>query len=140
MVHGVIPKYLQDLLIPCVQPLLTKTPRCFKFVLPQIKQPFFWSILHSTLKLWNELPLQIWILPTVSSFQKAIKTYILESQTNLMTLETIKKMIYIVLSVNNARNLHADLYNHFVRENSICDTFGYVSENVYHYNYLCLST
>lgn len=30
------------------------------------------SFLPSTIKLWNELPLQIRILPTVSSFKKAI--------------------------------------------------------------------
>lgn len=68
------------------------------------------SFLPSTIKLWNELPLQIRILPTVSSFKKAIKTYSLESQTNFMTLDTEKANIIHCQIRNNARNLNADLF------------------------------
>lgn len=100
MVHGLAPKYLQDLLIPCVLPQNNYSLRHqddFKFVLPQIKTTAFMnSFLPSTIKLWNVLPLQIKILPTVSSFKKAIKTYSLESQTNFMTLETEKQILYTV--------------------------------------------
>lgn len=95
------------------------------------------SFLPSTIKLWNELPLQIRILPTVSSFKKAIKTYSLESQTNFMTLDTEKANIIHCQIRNNARNLNADLFNHFLCENSICDMCGYVSENAYHYFFVC---
>lgn len=34
--------------------------------------------------------------------------------------------------------LNADLFNHFSRKNSISDMCGYVSENVYHYFFVCL--
>lgn len=117
MVHGLAPKYLQDLLIPCVLPQNNYSLRHqddFKFVLPQIKTTAFMnSFLPSTIKLWNELPLQIRILPTVSSFKKAIKTYSLESQTNFMTLDTEKANIIHCQIRNNASNLNADLFNHF---------------------------
>lgn len=61
------------------------------------------------------------------------KLYSLESQTNFMTLDTEKANIIHCQIRNNARNLNADLFNHFLCENSICDMCGYVSENAYHY-------
>lgn len=117
MVHGLAPKYLQDLLIPCVLPQNNYSLRHqddFKFVLPQIKTTAFMnSFLPSTIKLWNELPLQIRILPTVSSFKKAIKNIFFRKPNKLYDFGNRKENIIHCQIRNNASNLNADLFNYF---------------------------
>lgn len=59
-------------------------------------------------------------------------------QNKLYDLGNRKENVILCQLKNNARNLNADLFNHFLRKNSICDMCGYVSENVYHYFFVCL--
>lgn len=140
MAHGLAPKYLQDLLMPCTPQnnYSLRHQDDFKFVIPQIKTTAFMnSFLPSSIKLWNELPLHIRILPTESSFKTAIKNIFFRKPNKLYDFGNRKANIIHCQIRNNASNLNADLFNHFLCENSICDMCGYVSENAYHYFFVC---
>jgi hypothetical protein len=73
----IAPKYLQDLLLPCIPPQHSYTLRNdddFKFILPQVKTTsYLHSFLPSTIRLWNDLPLYIRNIPSLSSFRNAWK-------------------------------------------------------------------
>ena len=141
MVHGLAPEYLQELLIPCRQNSNTYSLRHqddFKFVLPRVKTTAYMnSFLPSTIKLWNDLPFDIRTLPTVSAFKKSLKNIFLRKPNKLYDYGRRKLNIIHCQLRNKASNLNADLFNHYLRENSNCENCDSDCENSSHFFFEC---
>ena len=141
MVHGIAPKYLQDLLLSSIPPQHSYTLRNdddFKFIPPQVKTTSYMnSFLPSTIRLWNDLPLYIRNIPSISSFKNALKKLYSLQPNKLFDIGKRKSNIVHCQLRNNASNLNADLKSHFLRDSASCDMCGDHNENSFHYFFQC---
>ena len=141
MVHGIAPKYLQDLLLPCTPSQHSYTLRNddnFKFILPQVKTTSYMnSFLPSTIRLWNDLPLYVRNNPSLSSFRNALKKLFCLQTNKLFDIGKRKSNIVHCQLRNNASNLNAHLKSHFLRDNATCDSCGHHTENSFHFFFQC---
>jgi len=95
------------------------------------------SFLPSTIKLWNDLPFDIRTLPTVSAFKKSLKNIFLRKPNKLYDYGRRKLNIIHCQLRNKASNLNADLFNHYLRENSNCENCDSDCENSSHFFFEC---
>lgn len=95
------------------------------------------SVIPSTVKLWNDLPLAIRSLPKLACFSNAIKKYFFKTPTKLFNLGNRRENIIHCQLRNNASSLNADLFCDFIRENSVCDYCGFHTENANHFFFEC---
>jgi hypothetical protein len=137
MVHGIAPKYLRDLLLPCIPPQHSFTLRnddYFKFILPQVKTTSYMnSFLPSTIRSWNDLPLYIRNIPSLSSFRNALKKLYSLQPNKLFNIGKRKSNIVHCQIRNNASNSNAALKSHFLRDSASCNICGHHTENSLHF-------
>ena len=141
IVYGLAPQYLQDLLKPCFPPQTNYSLRNhdgLSFVIPQARtESYLNSFLPSTINMWNDLPLHIRSLPTLSSFTNAIKHLFYRKPMKLFNHGNRCVNIIHCQLRNSASNLNADLHKDFIRDNCICDNCGFHTENAYHFFFEC---
>ena len=82
--------------------------------------------LPSTINLWNDLPLHIRSLPTLSSFTNAIKHLFYRKTMKLFNHGNRCVNIIHYQLRNSVSNLNADLHRDFIRDNCICDNCGFI--------------
>ena len=141
IVYGLAPQYLQFLLQQCILPDKSYPLRNqdnLTFHIPQAKTTSFMkSFLPSTIRLWNDLPFNIRNLSSLTSFKTAIKNIYCIKPKKYYNYGSRKMNILHCQLRNNASNLNADLFNHFLKEDKSCDMCGFSSETSYHYFMNC---
>ena len=141
IVYRIAPLYLQELLLPYFPTQNVYHLRNhddLKFILPQGRTSSYMnSYLPSTIKLWNDLPIQIRQLPTLASFKTAIKNMFYKKTSKLFNLGKRPLNIIHCQLRNSASNLNFDLHCHFLRDNATCDMCGYHTENAFHFFFEC---
>ena len=123
IVYGLAPPYLLDLLKPCFPPQASYPLRNqdgLTFSIPQARtSSYIKSYIPSTIKLWNNLPLHIRNLPTLSSFSQSIKKLFYRTPKKLFNYGNRKANIIHCQLRNNVSSLNADLHKDYLRDNSV---------------------
>ena len=73
----------------------------------------------------------------MSSFSSSIKIQFFKTPNKLLNFGNRRENIIHCQLRNNASSLNGDLFDDFIRENSICENSGYHTENAYHFFFVC---